>query len=189
MNERSASPDRPVSPGDALAFWRAAGPAKWFVKDEAFDAEIRARYLAAHEAAAAGQLSAWEDTPDGAFALLLLLDQFPRNMFRNTPRAFATDAFARAVAERTIARGFDTQFAVPERRFFYLPLMHAEDLRAQERCVALCRACGDVEGLKYAEEHADIIRRFGRFPHRNAILGRATTAEERRFLDDGGFSG
>jgi uncharacterized protein (DUF924 family) len=189
VSKRPLPAGNPSAPDAVLAFWRAAGPDKWFVKDEAFDAEIRARYLAAHEAAAAGQLSAWEDTPEGAFALLLLLDQFPRNMFRRTPRAFATDPQARAVADRAIARGFDAHFTPPERRVFYLPLMHAEDIAAQERCVALCRDCGDVEGLKYAEEHADIIRRFGRFPHRNAILGRATTAEERRFLDDGGFAG
>jgi len=178
-----------VPPAEILAFWRAAGPDKWFTKDAALDVEISASFLVSYEAAAAGRLAAWEETPEGALALLLLLDQFPRNMFRASPRAFATDALARSIAERALGRGFDTHFAMAERRFFYMPFMHAEDMKAQERCLALCRAAGDAEGMKYAEIHADIIRRFGRFPHRNPILGRTTTPEERRFLEDGGFAG
>jgi uncharacterized protein (DUF924 family) len=174
---------------EILAFWRAAGPEKWFERDEVLDAEIRARFLATCEAAAAGRTDDWQETPDGTLALLLLLDQFPRNLFRGEARAFATDAKARALAERAIARGTDREFPVPERRFFYLPLMHAENLADQERCIALCRAAGDAEGEKYAELHADVIRRFGRFPHRNAALGRITTAQERAFLEAGGFAG
>lgn len=174
---------------EIVSFWRQAGPDKWFAKDEAFDAEIRARFLSAHEAAAAAQLHDWEATPDGAYALLLLLDQFPRNMFRGSPRAFATDPLALAVAERAIARGFDRSYANPERRFFYLPLQHAEDLERQERCLELSRVSGDEDSTKWALIHRDIIRDFGRFPHRNAILGRETTEEERAFLDGGGFSG
>ena len=178
----------PAGPQDVLAFWRAAGPDKWFTKDAAFDAEIRTRFLATYEAAAAGAL-AWDDTPEGTLALLIVLDQFPRNMFRGSARAFATDPLARAVAVRAIERGFDRQIAVAERGFFYLPFEHSETLADQERGVALNRASGDADALKWAELHADIIRRFGRFPHRNAVLGRATTPEEQAFLDGGGFAG
>jgi uncharacterized protein (DUF924 family) len=176
-------------PADVTDFWRAAGPKKWFRKDAAFDREIAARFLATHEAAAAGHLSAWEATPDGALALLLLLDQFPRNMFRGSARAFATDPLARAVADRAIARGFDAGAARAERTFFYLPFEHSENLADQERSLALSRRAGDGKADKYAEIHADIIRRFGRFPHRNAVLGRATTPHEQVFLDAGGFAG
>jgi uncharacterized protein (DUF924 family) len=171
------------------AFWRAAGPTKWFHKDAGFDRDITARFLAAHEAAAAGGLADWEATPQGALALLLLLDQFPRNMFRGSARAFASDPLARAVAERAIGHGFDTAAVSGERIFFYLPFMHSEHLADQERSLALVRRIGDRENEKYAEIHADIIRRFGRFPHRNAALGRATTPPEHAFLDAGGFAG
>ena len=177
------------SPAEVLAFWRAAGPDKWFEKDDAFDGEIRTRFLATYEAAAGGELAAWEDDPEGALALVLVLDQFPRNMFRGDARTYAADPLARAVAERAIARGFDQRFPPIERRFFYLPFEHSENLADQECSVALSRAAGDEEGVKYAEVHADIIRRFGRFPHRNRALGRATTAEEQAFLDAGGFAG
>jgi uncharacterized protein (DUF924 family) len=177
--------ERISKPLDVLAFWRAAGPDKWFERDDGFDADVRARFLATCAAAAQGRLDDWQGTPDGVLALLILLDQFPRNLFRDDARAFATDAQAREIAERAIARGFDRMFGLPERRFFYTPLMHSENLADQERCIALCRAAGDVEGVKYAELHVDVIRRFGRFPHRNRALGRATTDEERAFLDAG----
>jgi uncharacterized protein (DUF924 family) len=176
-------------PDDVLAFWRAAGEDKWFTKDDAFDAEIRARFLPTYEAAAAGKLGAWEETAEGALALAIVLDQFPRNMFRNSARAFAADPLARAVAERAIARGFDQGYPPAERSFFYLPFEHSEHPDDQARCVALIRACGDADLLKWAELHAEIIRKFGRFPHRNALLGRATTPAEQAFLDEGGFAG
>jgi uncharacterized protein (DUF924 family) len=178
-----------ASPADVLSFWRDAGPDKWFKKDTAFDAAIREKFLATYEAAAAGQFAAWEATPDGALALLIVLDQFPRNMFRGNARAFAADPLARAVADRALARSFDQQAQATERTFFYLPFEHSEDLADQDRCCALFRATGDADLLKWAELHADIIRRFGRFPHRNAVFGRATTTEEQAFLDAGGFSG
>jgi len=174
---------------DVLAFWRAAGPDRWFEKDDAFDAAIRETFLPLYERAAAGGLASWEDTAEGALALLIVLDQFPRNMFRGSARAFAADPLARAVAGRAIARGFDAAVPKQERLFFYLPFEHSEDPADQDRCCALFRALGDAELLKWAEMHADIIRRFGRFPHRNALLGRATTPEERAFLDQGGFAG
>jgi uncharacterized protein (DUF924 family) len=178
-----------LRPEDVTAFWREAGPKKWFTKDEAFDHEIATKFLAMHEAAAAGRFSDWEATPEGALALLLLLDQFPRNMFRNSARAFATDPLARAIADRALARGFETSVAASERSFFLLPFEHSEKLADQERSLALSRAANGGYADRWAELHADIIRRFGRFPHRNALLGRATTAEEQAFLDAGGFAG
>lgn len=179
------------APADIVAFWREAGPAKWYVKDDAFDTAIRARFAAAHETAARGLLWGWEDSPEGVLALLLLLDQFPRNLFRGSAHAFATDDAALAVAERAIARGHDTAIDGPLRQFFHLPHMHAENLDAQRRCVAAFERLGPgfEENLAYARAHLDIIERFGRFPHRNAVLGRSTTAEEQAFLDAGGFAG
>ena len=174
---------------EVVSFWRDAGPDRWFTKDAAFDAQIRERFSDTYEAAATGKLSDWEQSAQDALALLILLDQFPRNMFRGDPRTFATDPLARAVAAGAIVRGFDSQVPAELRGFFYLPFEHSEDLADQERGIAFYRASGDADGLKWAEIHADIIRRFGRFPHRNAVLGRTTTPEEQKFLDDGGFSG
>ena len=178
-----------VEPETVLAFWRAVGPDKWFEKDAALDAEIRARFLPTYEAVAAGNLAHWAMTPDGALALIVVLDQFARNMFRGEARTYAADPQARATAVSAIARGFDRHFAYADRQFMYLPLSHSEDLADQDRAVALYRDAGDAEGIRYAEVHADIIRRFGRFPHRNAILGRQTTPVEQAFLDAGGFAG
>jgi uncharacterized protein (DUF924 family) len=172
-----------------VSFWRAAGPDRWFNKNANFDEEIRQRFLETYEAAAAGQLTDWEQSAQGALALLILLDQFPRNMFRGEARAFATDPLARAVAAGAIVRGFDSQVPTEMRGFFYLPFQHSEDLADQERGIAFYKAIGDLENLKWAELHADIIRRFGRFPHRNSVLGRTTTPEEQAFLDGGGFAG
>jgi uncharacterized protein (DUF924 family) len=178
-----------VTPHDVLAFWRAAGPPKWFKKDAAFDAEITARFLATYERAARGDLSAWEATAEGALALLIVLDQFPRNMFRGQARTYAADALVREIASRALARGLDREVPRSDRRFFYLPFMHSEVLTDQEKCVALAQGYGDDEFTKYAEQHADIVRRFGRFPHRNALLERTTTPAEQEFLDAGGFAG
>ena len=178
-----------ITPADIVTFWREAGPKKWFEKDAAFDDEIRRRFLAVHEAAAAGKLATWEQNAEGALALMILLDQFPRNMFRGDARAFAADPLARAITAGALLKGFDAQVSNEMRGFFYLPFEHSEDLADQERCIALYKAAGDADGLKWAQVHADIIRRFGRFPHRNAVLGRATTPEERGFLDSGGFAG
>ena len=178
-----------LSPGDVLAFWLAAGPDRWFREDEAFDAEIRARFQGIYDDAAAGRLSSWENTQDGALAAVIILDQLPRNMFRGSARAYATDSMARAVAQRAIARGFDQRIAMPARVFFYLPFEHSEDPVDQEYCLTLLQATGDADLVEWGELHADIIRRFGRFPHRNAVLGRVTTPEEQTFFDNGGFSG
>jgi uncharacterized protein (DUF924 family) len=189
MQETTDRDESTTTPAAIVRFWTEAGPKRWFNKDEAFDADIRGRFLAMHEKAARGELKPWQETPEGSLALLLLLDQFPRNMFRGSARSFATDAMALQVATAAIDRGFDQTTTMPQRQFFYLPLMHSEDLADQERCVALYRAVGDADLLKWADLHADIIRRFGRFPHRNALLGRTTTAEEQGFLDAGGFAG
>jgi uncharacterized protein (DUF924 family) len=174
---------------DVLAFWRAAGEQKWFDKDDAFDTEITQRFLPTYEAAARGELSDWGATPEGTLALLIVLDQFPRNMFRHNARAFAADATARAVADRALERGFDQQVPQNQRLFFYLPFEHSETMADQERCCALFRALGNADQLHWAELHADIIRRFGRFPHRNAVLGRTTTPDEKAYLENGGFGG
>jgi uncharacterized protein (DUF924 family) len=178
-----------IEPADVLAFWRAAGPDKWFTKDAAIDVEITARFGATYEAATAGRLDAWATTPESALALVIVLDQFPRNMFRHDARAYAADPHARLLAGAAIARGFDRQVAGEYRQFFYLPFMHSENPADQEHCIALFAAAGDAEGAKWAKQHADIIRRFGRFPHRNAVLGRSTTPDEQAFLDAGGFAG
>ncbi|WP_046867866.1 DUF924 family protein [Microvirga massiliensis] len=174
---------------DVVAFWRAAGPDRWFEKDEAFDEACRERFLPTYEAAARGDLPEWETTPEGSLATVLLLDQFPRNMFRGTRRVYATDPTAVLAAERAIEKGHDREVDPSLRRFFYLPFMHAEDLAHQERSVTLNRELGDPDTLRWAEHHRDIIARFGRFPHRNALQGRESTPEEAAFLADGGFKG
>jgi uncharacterized protein (DUF924 family) len=176
-----------TTPADILAFWREAGRDRWYRKDDAFDAEVRRRYLELWRAAAAGELSSWEASDDGALALVIVLDQFPRNMFRGEAQAFSSDAAAREVAHRAIVRGADARIEPVLQEFIYMPFMHSEHLVDQLRCVELFR--DSEENIKYAREHADIIRRFGRFPHRNHILGRTTTPEEKTFLDAGGFSG
>ncbi len=184
------SAEAPVaSAAEVVAFWREAGADKWFEKDKAFDDEIRRRFLPTYEGAATGKLAAWEGTAQGSLALLILLDQFPRNMFRGQARAFATDPLAMAVTANAIIRGFDAQVPPELRAFFYVPFEHSENLADQEHGIALYKAAGDADGLKWAEIHADIIRRFGRFPHRNPALGRETTPQEQVFLDDGGFAG
>jgi uncharacterized protein (DUF924 family) len=187
MSEHAALPKCSVD--DVLSFWLAAGPKRWFEPDDVLDAAIRERFAATYEDASAGLLTPWENSPEGAIALVIVLDQFPRNMFRGSARAYAADQFARAVAERAIAKGFDRQIEMPVRQFFYLPFEHSEAIEDQETCLALMRVAGGAEQIKWAELHADIIRRFGRFPHRNAALGRATTPEEQSFLDAGGFGG
>ncbi|MCG2841737.1 DUF924 family protein [Sandaracinobacter sp. RS1-74] len=177
-----------TEPTDVTNFWRDAGAEAWFRKDDAFDADFRARFLEAHEAAARGDLDGWAESADGALALMILLDQFPRNAFRGSARMFETDAKALQIAEAAIAAGQDQQVAPDLRLFFYLPYEHSEALADQEKAVELIRPLGP-ELLHYAEVHREAIARFGRFPHRNELLGRETTAEEQAFLDSGGFAG
>jgi uncharacterized protein (DUF924 family) len=188
----SVSPDD-FEPEQVLGFWTTAGAKAWFNHDPAFDAEIRDRFEALHLTASRGEFDGWAQTPRGALALLILLDQFPRNIWRGSAHAFATDASARAVADAAVARGFDLQVEPQLRPFFYLPFEHSERIEDQDRAVTLCQALRDAAGdegtLKWALLHRDIIARFGRFPHRNRVFGRATTTEEQAFLDGGGFKG
>ncbi|WP_453955061.1 DUF924 family protein [Bradyrhizobium sp. USDA 377] len=178
-----------IEPAGILAFWREAGSERWYECDDVFDAEIRRRFLALWQKAAAGELASWEASDDGALALVIVLDQFPRNMFRGTRQAFASDAMARDVARRAIDRGVDRRIDPILLEFLYLPFMHSEHLPDQLHCIALFANTDNTENQKYAQVHADIIQRFGRFPHRNHLLGRDTTEEEQAFLDGGGFAG
>jgi uncharacterized protein (DUF924 family) len=189
-----------ADPAAALPSWQAVLDfwfhedlaARWFLVDARFDAAIRERFAPLAEAAAAGALAAWEATPDSALALLIVLDQFPRNIWRGSARGFAGDALARDVCRRALARGFDPQVRIGRRAFFYLPLEHSEDPADQQRSCALfaqlAAAAGDAdwarEQQRYAERHREIIERFVRFPHRNAALGRISTPEETAFLDE-----
>lgn len=182
-----------ASPQDVLSFWRSAGPAKWFARNPALDQAIQLRFEPVHHAAARGEYDDWAKTPDGALALLILLDQFPRNLYRGSAHAFATDPKARAIARAAVEAGFDKQVEPALRPFFYLPFEHSEDLQDQVLSCRLCKAhmdeTGDAETLKWAELHREIIEKFGRFPHRNPCFGRTTTPEEQAFLDGGGFAG
>ncbi|MEQ8344303.1 MAG: DUF924 family protein [Sneathiellaceae bacterium] len=173
-----------TEPQDVLDFWFAPDVvALHWKKDPDFDERIRARFGAAHADAAAGRLDHWRSTADGALALLILLDQFSRNLFRDSPKAYACDAEARQIAFDALARGLDLKVAQDRRHFFYLPLEHSEDPAHQDRCVELMRSrTGDQNFVDYAKAHQRIVARFGRFPHRNAVLGRVSTAEEEAFL-------
>jgi uncharacterized protein (DUF924 family) len=189
-----------------LAFWFGHGPQagaspaerqrQWFASDPAFDAALRARFGPLVDDAAAGRLDVWCASPRGRLALILLLDQLPRNLFRGQARAFATDAAASACTLAGIDAGHDRALNLIERSFFYLPLQHAEDLALQELSVAKCEALALeappalrdalAAGVEYAVLHRDLIARFGRFPHRNRVLGRSPTAAETRHLAEGG---
>jgi uncharacterized protein (DUF924 family) len=178
-----------------LDFWFGAPSSRergqprkaWFRKSEPFDAEIRHRFLATWERAARGEVERWQATPLASLALVVVLDQFPRNMFRGTARSFASDSQALAAARGTIERKFDRLLSPVERSFVYLPFVHAEDLAAQHRSLALFDGL-DPEDMRSARRHYEIIERFGRFPHRNAALGRESTAEEIEFLKQPGSS-
>ncbi|WP_240097367.1 DUF924 family protein [Thermomonas flagellata] len=176
----------PAPAQELLAFWRDAGRARWFRGGEAFDAECRARWQALHFAAARRELDAWAGEPEAALARVLLLDQIPRNIFRGSAHAFATDGLALEAAQAMLAAGHDARIAPELRAFCYLPFEHAEDAAMQARAVALFAALGDAEYLRYARAHQEVIARFGRFPHRNAVLGRSSSDAERAWLAAGG---
>jgi len=169
-------------------FWRDAGEDAWFEKNDAFDAEFRNRFLDLHYAAARRECDDWSEHAEGSLALMILLDQFTRNCFRGTGHMYATDPLARHFAEKAIAAGQDLALDEELRVFLYLPYEHSEHLADQLKSVDLTTAKAQSY-LKYAVEHLEIIQRFGRFPHRNRMLGRETTPEEQVFLDGGGFSG
>ena len=171
---------------EVVRFWRQAGMQAWFNGGEAFDRQCEALFLAAHLAAARREHEDWLDSAEGALALLLLLDQIPRNVFRGSGHAFASDGLARYYAERALAAGHDAAFEPDLRAFFYLPFEHSEDLADQQRSVALFEVLGNQTYTQYALEHLRVIERFGRFPHRNRALGRINTAEEQAWLDAGG---
>jgi uncharacterized protein (DUF924 family) len=171
-----------ATPDDVLAFWRAAGKQKWWTSDPEFDRECTIHFGETWKAARSGALNGWQDSDNGTLALIIVLDQFTRNMFRDA-RAYDADPQARDVARHAIARGIDRRVPADLRQFVYMPLMHSEDIADQEQCVALFAALGETDSAKYAQGYLDIIRRFGRFPHRNAILGRVNTPEEQAYLD------
>lgn len=186
-----------ITPKDVLAFWFDPNvEAVWFDRDEALDAQIRERFGATWEAAVRGDLDNWADTPEGWLALLIVLDQFSRNLHRDDARAWSADVKAQAVALVGIARGDDRRLAPAERLFAYMPLEHAEDVSLQRHCVQLFEAMlahvpaterERFEGfLDFARRHHDVIERFGRFPHRNAMLGRRSTPDEQAYLDSPG---
>jgi uncharacterized protein (DUF924 family) len=172
-----------------LDFWiDEVGEAGWYRQDDDLDATIRERWGPLWERAVAGELRDWAGTPRSCLALLIVLDQFPRNMFRGSARAFATDKQAVSVAKQAILAGHDQRVPLPERQFFYMPLMHAESLASQDKCVRLfVMNFGKSEYLRHARAHRDIIRRFGRFPFRNVALGRESRPDEVEFLNDGGY--
>jgi len=183
-----------TAPHTILEFWfEASGPKKWYKKSDAFDAEIRARYeeFALESAAILRRNNSheWEESPDSTLALIIALDQFTRNMYRDTKAAFAFDDLALAVAKRAIDRGHDLKISQDRRAFMYMPFMHSEVLADQDECVRLMdMRLNSASSLHHAKEHRKLIVKFKRFPHRNAILGRHSTDEERKFLESGGYS-
>jgi len=174
---------------DIIGFWRQAGPQKWFGRSAAFDEAVRLRFEPVHHAAARGEYDRWSETAEGALALLILLDQIPRNLYRGSAHAWATDPKARAIARAAVEAGFHRQTPPELAQFFVLPFEHSEVLADQDFALALATELDDAETLKWVVIHRDIIVRFGRFPHRNPALGRVTTPEEQAFLDEGGFAG
>jgi uncharacterized protein (DUF924 family) len=173
---------------EVVQFWRQAGREAWFRKDAEFDAGFHDKFRELHFAAARREFDGWLDHPEGALALMILLDQFPRNCFRGTGHMFATDPLARSFARKSLAAGHDQAVAKELQIFFLMPFEHSEDIADQHVVVERAVPYGE-EFVKYAVLHRDIIERFGRFPHRNPMLGRETTPEEKAFLDDGGFAG
>ena len=176
---------------DILALW-FSGRVKplWYNSTPEFDQELREKYLDTYQSALNGELSIWEETPQGALALVICLDQFPLNMIRNKAESFAGEAPSRQVAAKAIEKGFDQNLNDEQKAFLYLPYMHSEELADQDRVLELFSKAGMAENLKWANHHRDIVKRFGRFPHRNAILGRQSTPEEIAYLQsDEGFKG
>ena len=174
-----------MHPEAVLDFWFQRERKAWFAKDERFDAEIRARFLPLYERAAGGGLPDWLQAPRSCLALVIVLDQFPRNLFRGEARAYSTDARARDAARMIVDQGWDLTFSPDERTFAYLPFEHSESIEDQERSLKLFEG---GENFEWARKHYDIVRRFGRFPHRNAALGRESTPEEIEFLRQPGSS-
>lgn len=169
---------------DVLRFWfEETGPNQWFTKNEEFDALVRSRFFDTYWIVVRGETEeTWRRTPEGRVAEIVVLDQFARNMFRGTPQAFMYDPLALALAQQAVRAGDDALVTGAQRHFMYMPFMHSESIVIQRRSLDLFRTLGNEEALKYAQEHHDVIERFGRFPHRNAALGRDTTDSEHEFL-------
>jgi uncharacterized protein (DUF924 family) len=168
---------------EVLRFWfEETPPRAWFVRDEALDAEIRKRFGALHASLNEKVPASVTTTPLGALATVIVLDQFSRNLYRNSPRAFSADPTSLAIAQEAIAAGFDRDLSTQQRTFLYMPFQHAEDRAVQERSVELFTQLGDPGSLDYARQHREVIERFGRFPHRNRVLGRESTPDEIEFL-------
>jgi uncharacterized protein (DUF924 family) len=178
-----------MKPEEIVEFWMQAGPARWFERDAAFDGQLAVRFGAVLKEARNGACDHWGDTPEGALGLVLLLDQVSRNIHRGGPLAFAADGRALRLAKGWIAKGYHWRMTAPQAMWFCMPFEHSENLDDQWRCVALFEALGLNDMVHWAKLHLDIIAKFGRFPHRNAILGRKSTLEELAFLKSGGFAG
>lgn len=184
-----------LTPDEVLKFWfQEAGPERWYTKSDEFDQQIIDRFqdlvLALAEMIDAQGVCDWQTEPKGALATVITLDQFPRNIYRGSPLSFSFDGRALGAAKMSIEKHWDTEMPVPPRGFFYLPFMHSEELADQQRCVDLITKNNpEPQSIRFAQEHLDIIKRFGRFPHRNVLLARETTPEEQLFLDEGGFAG
>ncbi len=178
-----------MSPENVLHFWfDETPPTRRFARDDAFDAEIRERFGALQASAAQGELWAWRATPEGRLAEVIVLDQFSRNLWRGSPNAFAHDGMALVLAQEAVAAGLDRPLTPEQRSFLYMPYMHSESRAVQRESLRLFGALGRAENLDFARRHAEIIERFGRYPHRNAALGRDSTAEELAFLQQPGSS-
>jgi uncharacterized protein (DUF924 family) len=179
----------PTEARAVLDFWFVeSGPEQWFAKDEGFDGDIHDRFGSVYRRAYDGELGDWIETPEGCLALVIVLDQFPRNMFRDDPRAFATDPHARILLQHMLGLDYDKGLDARQRQFLYMPLQHSEDWQDQELSIELNAALGNDDVLKFAHAHKDIIDRFGRFPHRNDVLGRESTPDELAFLTQPGSS-
>ena len=189
----------PSNPQEILDFWfgregeEGYGEFRneWFQKDEEFDRQIRERFLQDYERAARGEYDGWQNAPESCLALVILLDQFPRNLFRDDPRTHATDGKALDISRESIQKDFDRKLPPFQRHFLYMPFMHSEEAEDQRRSVELFRKLAKEDGpdvVEFAEGHRDIVERFGRFPHRNEVLGRETTPEEAEFLEQPGSS-
>ena len=178
-----------LQPEDILSFWRGAGPSLWWKKDASFDSDIADKFGELHSRASIGGLDHWAELPHGALALVIVLDQFSRNMYRNDPRAFAQDERCVQIVKSAMKTGIDRQTPADLSAFFYMPLMHSESLEDQQLCLQEMQRMGAKENIPHAITHLEIIQKFGRFPHRNSVLKRDTTLAERDFLESGGFSG
>ncbi len=172
-----------ITANEVLNFWfDEISPEKWWFKDSTFDQEIKHRFINVHSAANKAELFTWRETPQGRLAEIIVLDQFSRNIFRDMPKSFASDSLALVLAQEAIALGIDMEVAENQRSFFYLPFMHSESLVIHQQALALYEKLGNANSLAFEIKHLEIIKKFGRYPHRNSILGRSSTVEEVSFL-------